>query len=153
MARNDWQLLPAIIENFRKETELSTEQIIKGTIFALGGAIIADTPVDEGITRGNWYFTKAGPSRNYNPNAQNITDGESYARNEVEALGDILGQTIYLTNNAPNILVLENGGYLNSSGSPANGPKTVAGYSKQAPAGMVRVNLRRFGRIIENEAS
>ena len=51
-----------------------------------------------------------------------------------------------MTNNLPYIQKLEYGGYPNPA---KTGDKTVNGYSKQAPAGMVRISLEQ----IKNELS
>lgn len=152
MARNDWKLLPDIIKKFQEESELSNEQIVRGTFIKLAGAISNDTPVDEGITRGNWYITTSQPSVAYNSNKKDKSKGESEFQAELSKTKDIMGKSLFLTNNSPNILVLENGGYLDANGSPANGPKTSGGYSKKAPNGMVVTNITRFARIIKEQA-
>ena len=152
-SRNDWGRLPGIIRRFHQDSGLSNEQIIRGTFFKLAGAIFDDTPVDEGITLANWYFTKGQPSRQYDESRRRTRRGEDDAEREVDRLGDILGETLYLTNNSPNILTLEFGGYVDAGGNPANGPRTQGGFSSQAPNGMVRQNVRRFRRILDEEAS
>jgi hypothetical protein len=48
-----------------------------------------------------------------------------------------LGSLTWLSNNLPYIEKLEYGGY-------PDGPNTIGGFSKQAPAGMVRVNMARI---------
>lgn len=153
MARNDWKLLPDIIEKFKEKSELSNEQIIRGTFIKLAGAISNDTPVDEGITRGNWYITATQPSTKYDPDTAKPNKGEAEFTSELSRTDNILGKSLYLTNNSPNILVIENGGYVDANGSPANGEKTSGGYSKKAPNGMVVVNITRFAKIIKEEAS
>ena len=51
-----------------------------------------------------------------------------------------------MANNLPYAHVIEYGGY------PGDGPNTVGGFSKQAPAGVVRVNVARFEAILEEQA-
>ena len=52
-----------------------------------------------------------------------------------------------LANNLPYANVIEYGG------SPGDGPNTVGGFSKQAPQGVVRVNVLRFQQLIDEEAA
>jgi hypothetical protein len=51
---------------------------------------------------------------------------------------DISQGSVFIVNNLPYIAVLEYGGYPNPPSDPVHG-KTIGGYSKQAPQGMVRV--------------
>lgn len=148
MAYSGWDKLPKLIEKFQRESGMTAEQVIRGTFFKLAGAIISDTPVDEGITQGNWYFTEGSPSSSYDKDSKRKQDEITQPINSAD-----ISSTWYLTNNSPQILVLENGGYKNAEGAPANGPNTVSGYSKQAPRGMVVVNITRFGKIIAEETS
>ena len=53
--------------------------------------------------------------------------------------------TFTATNNMPQSEVIEFGGY-------NDGPKTVGGYSKQAPQGVLRVNIMRFNKLLDDEA-
>jgi hypothetical protein len=52
-----------------------------------------------------------------------------------------------LANNLPYANVIEYGGY------QGDGPNTVGGFSKQAPQGVVRVNVLRFQQLIDEEAA
>lgn len=151
MARNDWKLLPDIIKEFHEKSTLTNEQVIRGTFIKLAGAIAEDTPVDEGITRANWYITAGQPSSEYNPDTKKPNKGETEFENELNRIDDVFDDNLFLTNNSPNILVIENGGYVDSEGNPANGPKTTGGFSSKSPNGMVAVNLKRFSAIIKEE--
>ena len=52
----------------------------------------------------------------------------------------MFGTKCFLTNNLPYIVKLEFGGYGTKNPVDVN----AQGFSKQAPAGMVRINLARF---------
>jgi hypothetical protein len=111
--------------------------------------IITMTPVhfqDGGRLRNNWFLTvnkPSGSTRNGNPRGN-----ASYS-----SLGNmpdyVLGKTFYFTNNMPYANVVEYGGYPNN---PKYGTWTGSGfqklsqngYSKQAPAGMVRINIKKM---------
>jgi hypothetical protein len=107
--------------------------------FALFAKILYRTPVDSGRARQNWIVTLNGGSLAYNPNAAKggmvFADGRKMIYN---AKGD---DTIIIQNNAPYIGKLEYGGY--GPNSPSG--KTVNGFSKQAPHGMVGVTMLEAG--------
>ena len=109
-------------------------------------AVITGTPVhfkDGGRLRNNWFLSEGKPSSS--------TRGKGSRGNgsfsSVDKMPDwILGKTMYFTNNMPCVNVVEYGGYPKN---PKYGTWTGSafqklsqnGYSKQAPAGMVRINL------------
>ena len=68
---------------------------------------------------------------------------------------DVQGdESIFITNNLPYITMLELGGYgkyeNGEQKTKANGEKTVNGYSKQAPHGMVGVTLANNENIVNS---
>lgn len=112
-------------------------------------AVITMTPVsfkDGGRLRNNWFLTVNAPSnstRNGNPRGN-----ASYS--SLGKMPDyVLDKTIYFTNNMDYANVVEFGGYPKN---PKYGTWTGSGfqklsqngYSKQAPAGMVRINLKKM---------
>lgn len=110
--------------------------------FALFAKILYRTPVDTGRARQNWIVTLNGGSLAYNPDAAKggtvLADGRRVIYN---AKGD---DTIIIQNNLPYIEKLEYGGY--GPNSPSG--KTVNGFSKQAPRGMVGVTMLEAGAVI-----
>ena len=109
-------------------------------------AIITMTPVhfkDGGRLRNNWFLTTRAPSKSKRgPNSRGSASYSSLGK-----MPDyILDKTIYFTNNMPYANVVEYGGYVKN---PKYGTWTgsgfqklsQSGYSKQAPNGMVRINL------------
>jgi hypothetical protein len=89
----------------------------------LSNAIIKSTPVDTGRASGNWF-----PDINNTNTATSDTAKASDAISNVNTTGTEvkLGDTFTLTNNLPYINGLEYGN------------------SKQAPQGMVRINVAKF---------
>lgn len=110
--------------------------------YALFAKILYRTPVDSGRARQNWLVTLNGGSLAYNPNAAKggmvLADGRRMIFN---AKGD---DTIYIQNNVPYIEKLEYGEY--GPNSPSG--KTIHGFSRQAPRGMVGVTMLEAGGII-----
>lgn len=105
--------------------------------------IVLKTPVDTGRARANWFPSLDVPdgtvSTRVDPNgATTIATAQGIAK-------EAAGRVFYLSNNLPYIRHLEYGLYGKPQGS-ANGPKTVGGFSKQAPAGMVRTTINEVVR-------
>lgn len=96
--------------------------------------VVVATPIDTGRARSNWMTSVGAPI-----SAERGTNNVQSALSEIKKVvaSSPLEQDIYCSNNSPYITRLEFGGY-------GEGPKTAGGYSRQAPAGMVRVTIRRF---------
>jgi len=121
------------------------ETVIRGTAIKLFKSIIISSPVDEGTFRANWFVSGATPSNQVNENVGGgySSDVISRTSRDVEAL--VNWEAITFTNNLPYAGVIEYGGFKGS------GSKTVGGYSRQAPQGVVRVNAMRFNELIREE--
>jgi hypothetical protein len=107
----------------------------------LNTKVIEKTPRDEGIAKNRWAV-----ALNTVDNAEYNADinGAGAVARGVGRLKDFkVGDTIYITNNVPYIRKLEYGLYGNPEGS-ANGPKTINGYSTQAPSGFVRITFQEI---------
>lgn len=132
------------VKNFADSFIDGSEQVVRGTTIKLFTAIIKSTPVDEGRARANWFTTGQKPSdRKTNKKDEQGASSINEVNRVVVGIKDWSKFT--LTNNLPYIEVLEFGGY-------NEGPKTINGYSRQAPNGMVRVNIARFNKLLEQEA-
>ncbi len=111
------------LTRFGDLTEKQAHQIFRKIALDLDASIVLDTPVDEGRARGNWYPSINIPSAEVDEDS--LGPGVSLGRlNGVVATAQ-LGDVIWMTNNLPYILALENG------------------HSGQAPDGMVDVNAER----------
>ena len=107
----------------------NADNIIKESAYELFRDIILDTPVDTGALLGNWAATIGGAYSSFTGildkgGSQTVTSMKSV----VESYKP--GIPLYLTNTKPYAERIE------------------YGYSSQAPIGMVRVNVLRFGDII-----
>ncbi len=124
--------------------EKGTEETMRVTAAVTFEAIIKDTPVDEGRARANWFATGAKPSARTTNNEDKSGDSAATkAASVVAGLKD--WHTFKLTNNLPYINHLEFGLY-------NQGPNTVMGYSSQAKAGMVRINILKSQMLLEKQA-
>lgn len=142
-------------EKFVKQIDLFTKTVLdeiekfrKRLAIEMFKRIIMRTPVDTGRARGNWQATFGGPAtRTFELTDKGGENTVTKMANKVNASKLKTHPTIYLTNNIPYILRLENGGY--------NGPTakvTDDGYSRQAPSGMVKVTLAEFPYIVKQVA-
>lgn len=106
------------------------EEMVRGTLFALSSRIIKESPVDTGRFRGNWQASVNTPNKG---KLQRKDKSGAASINEVSSIVMSLdmGQTFYLTNNLPYARRLE------------------YGYSKQAPSGMLRINVMRVQSELE----
>ncbi len=137
------------LDDFAKKIEVNTLLVVKKLTFDLVNEIINRTPVDTGWLRNNWMVSVGNPSAK-------IKTGKNKRFSAVEATRDVSNmqklQPVWITNNLPYASVVEYGRYPNppKHGSRVKGRrgkkggytiKTIGGYSKQAPVGMVRVSL------------
>ena len=118
-------------KNINDLTVDKMETVIKKTVFDLTSAIIADTPVDTGRARSNWQVSFNTPI-----DAKLEIDDKS-GRSTVSKAKRLINNSkvplvYYIQNNLPYIMRLE---YDN--------------WSKQAPAGFVRINLLKFNQILK----
>ena len=137
------------IKNFVEKAKKNPETVARAVSFKLFSAIIKGTPVGEvngGRLRLNWQVAGATP-------ATGMLDGldKSGDKAVASAAEYIFNAAVWydftMANNMPYAPVVEYGGY------PGDGPNTVGGFSKQAPSGMVRVNITRFNTLLEEEAA
>lgn len=118
---------------------------LKKTAIKTFGEIIRMTPVDTGRARNNWQI---GMSLNTSVLGAG-NKGLSYVQREIP--DRLPGRKVYLFNNLPYIGTLEYGGYPTpvrrgswDRRTQSYVIKSINGYSKQAPNGMVRVALAHW---------
>jgi hypothetical protein len=102
--------------------------------------VIYKTPVDDGPARANWQVS-IGAAATGTVELSDKDGSATMARATAASRGFRAGDIIYLTNNLPYIMKLEEGGY-------PDGPKTVGGFSRQAPAGMVALTVQEFAIVV-----
>lgn len=102
--------------------------------------IIDQTPVDTGKLKNNWFPTINKPSTRFT-NSVDPSGNKSKVRVNNLLARIKLGQNFRFTNNAPYADVVEYGKYPNPPKNPTG--KTINGFSKQAPRGMLRIGLKK----------
>ena len=129
------------IERFAQKTDQRLDLIVRKVALEIFSRVVQMTPVDTGRARANW-----GVGVNTMPTG--TTDATEDPTPDIESAvaAARAGDTIYLVNNLPYIGMLEYGGY-------PEGPRTVGGFSAQAPQGMVRVTLVSFPGIVNQSAA
>lgn len=127
---------------FAKLTKQRIDVVVRKSALDLQKSAVSLSPVDKGQFRGNWMVGMDAVDRQ-TVSVTDLTGELSIARTDAALAKWEPGQTIYLTNSMPQAYVIEFGLYGNPPGS-ANGDKTVGGFSKQAPAGMVRLTTQNF---------
>jgi hypothetical protein len=118
----------ADLEKWAKKTGQKTDRAIVSACYQISEAIVMGTPVDTGRARGNWI-----PTVN-NPSSAQLTVDDKTGTMALSKIGAVTmtapGKVFYLVNNLPYIQRLE------------------YGWSKQAPVGMVRINVQNFQAAI-----
>ena len=124
----------------------SANDDIKGVYLAGMKNMIEQTPARKGVARNNWFLSEGSPKGTFkeSPSVGGSASINSVLSNMPQS---VLGKTLYFTNNAPYINVLEYGGYPNpvkyGSYFESRFQKlSSGGYSKQAPGGWVRKTLK-----------
>lgn len=134
------------VSAFAAKAKKNPEIVIRQVSIKLFSAIILGSPVDTGRFRMNWQA--AGRS----PETGTVTGVDKTGTTSINKMASVIvglkdWYEFTLANNLPYANVIEYGGY------PGEGPNTTGGYSKQAPSGVVRVNVKRFNTLLAEEAA
>ncbi len=150
------------IAAWAQKTEEVLDANVRAITFKLFSGIIMATPVDPGggytervggLARGNWQTTTGSPAVG---TIERIDPTGSLAIQEVLARQGGAGKRTYLTNDLPQIDVLEYGLFPLpvKKGTRLKGGgyeiRSEEGFSRQAPAGMVRVTMARISEIVRD---
>ena len=125
------------VSNFVDKASKTADAEVRKICLDLLTGIVLKTPVDTGRARANWFTSIGSPSGNVT--ASTDPSGSSAISSGLSAISKATGNVLWITNNLPYIYRLEFGTY-------NDGPKTVGGFSRQAPAGMVRVTINDIAR-------
>ncbi|ELZ3649981.1 HK97 gp10 family phage protein [Salmonella enterica] len=122
------------IQAFCEKAKKNPETVVRSVSLKLFSAIIKSSPVDIGLFRGNWQTSGATPATGLvagvDPTGDKaVTKAYTYIGNAPN------WYEFTLTNNLPYAERLE------------------YGWSKQAPTGMLRVNIARFNTLLNEEAA
>jgi hypothetical protein len=153
-----WTLDPARFCNSAIE---NIEKVRRIYAFEIFRRVVERTPVDTGAARQNWNVTLNQEDTSYDLDKKKggrvMSDGQKAIES---AKGD---QTIFIANGIPYIAKLEYGGYpknqkhggktkeyTRKDGTKVGGlPKTVNGFSLQAPKGMVGLTMAQAKQIFQ----
>lgn len=109
--------------------------------------VVRRTPVDEGRARGGWQLTIGDTSPREGGESRDEGSIITSALEQLAGLSDY--GVVFITNNVPYILVLDQGGFVPQNPGPSKDPRpgrlgrilVQDGYSVQAPNGMVDATL------------
>lgn len=127
------------VRRFAEKAKKNPEVVMRKVSIKLFTAIIKASPVDTGRFRNNW-FAAFGST----PSPETTTYAGKQGTAAINRMTAVISESrssgggwteMTLTNNLPYAQRLE------------------YGYSKQAPSGMVRVNVLRFQQLINEEAA
>lgn len=122
------------IQAFVAKAKKNPETVMRSVSLKLFSAIIKASPVDTGRFRGNWQTTGVTPATGLIAGVD--PTGNKAVNSAATFITNAPGwDTFTLTNNLPYAERLE------------------YGWSKQAPTGIVRVNVVRFQQLINEEAA
>lgn len=132
------------LSDFARRVRVGLDQATRKVAFDLHANVVDRTPVDTGRARASWGLSEGVAKDDVQPEG-------TYEKDDAQKLVSVSPRSsggdapiIWLWNNIPYIETLEFGGY------PGDGPKTVGGYSKQAPVGMARLAVREEGAKVEH---
>jgi hypothetical protein len=115
---------------FVRGTDAKVERTVRAVKMELFRSVIQDTPVDTGRARGNWQATIGSPATDEIDN-EDINVALAGVASNLGKVADVS----FLANNLPYIEKLEEGS------------------STQAPSGMVRRNMARVQRLVNEQAA
>lgn len=156
------------VSKFVEKAKKNPEKVMRQVSIKLFSAIIKASPVDTGRFRMNWMAAGGLPASGEMPGEDKSGD-VAMTRMTNFVTTSTYWEEFTLTNNLPYAEVIEFGGYAtgfhgpkrpSNLGSKFVGPlrpkapsrTTTDGYSLQAPQGVVRVNVQRFNKLLEEEA-
>jgi hypothetical protein len=115
------------ISKFIDKTSKTADAQVRKICLDLVTGIVLKTPVDTGRARANWFTSIGSPSDNITESTD--ANGSSTIAGSLGAISKATGNVLWITNNLPYIYRLE-----------------FEGWSRQAPAGMVRVTVNDITR-------
>lgn len=122
----------ADIRRFTDKTEKAIDQTVRGITLRLFSGVVQSTPVDTGRLKGNWQVSQGSPATG------TLTSVDKSGAVTIAAIAVGMGgwgSVTYLANNLPYAHRIE-----------------FDGWSKQSPAGMVRINMARIRQHVAAEA-
>ena len=143
-----------LMRTFANETNANLEAVVMQTGLKMVDSLLNKSPVDTGRFRGGWICTSSRPSQIRGKSIKKRRP-QTIKNEAITKLSDAIGKqtSFYIVNNLPYASVLEYGLYPKNvkRGTWDRKKKryeirSANGYSKQAPAGMVRITKKEFKR-------
>ena len=135
------------LDKILKKAGDNASAIARKVALELYTKVVQKSPVDSGRLRGNWNVGLNGVDNTEYPidasALGSLPSGSGLTRSASALSSFKIGDTIFITNNMPYVYKLEYGLY-------NDGPKTVGGYSRQAPQGFVRITYKEVVSDLEN---
>ena len=132
------------VSRITKDMRIGSEKLAAAVFIELFSAVIRDTPKNTGRLQGNWITTSKVPASG-TTNSTGTSKPISLAQITVRK-----PDLYYLVNNLPYAEVAEFGTWGKGPGATAKTGGT--GFSIQAPAGMVRKNVKRLDSILRRKS-
>ena len=131
------------LSKFVNLTKGKMEVVVKKSFIQLSSEIIETSPVDTGRFRANWLPAVNG----YRIDTTESTDETKAIAKVVSTVNKYkLGDTVTLSNNLPYSTAIEFGLFR------GEGEKIIKGFSKKAPSGVVRINILRWQKYVDENA-
>lgn len=147
MARGSFRL---DVADFAKQAGENADLAVRKIMLDLHARLIEKSPVDTGRFRANWQYS-------VNAKATGTIDGNWTSERRApppkppKIAAGAFGKVHYMTNNVEYANALEFGLYPISPKKKTG--KTVGGYSRQAPQGIVGLTIIEFDSIVKAAAS
>lgn len=133
-------------DEWTDKTRKTYNNAYRAMVLQLFASIVKRTPVYRGRLRGNWQITVGSLPSNEQLDVRDKGGSQANARAaKAVEYENIDEEYTFIHNNLPYAVTAEFGEW-------GDGPKTVGGYSKQAPSGMVRVTLTEFEQALNKAA-
>jgi len=133
------------LEKWAAQQKTKMEDVRRYFAFAMYAKIVMRTPVDKGGARQNWLVTLN------NQTSEVVAANRGHYLDKGKAIIDSAkgDEKIIFQNNLPYIEKIEYGGY----GPKSPTGKTVNGFSKQAPQGMLGISMLEAGATLTEAIS
>jgi len=123
-------------------TNRRASEVQRAVALQLTSSVITRTPVDTGRLRGN---TNVEIGRADGSTSASRTEQQALSAGRAKIAEFDPGDVLFITNAMPYMRKIEYGQY-------GSGPKTVNGYSRQAPQGVFRVTAEEFAQAVRRAA-
>lgn len=116
----------------------NADKVVRQVVNLAAQGVVMRSPVDTGRFRGNWNYSGTAPDTSTTVVVDPV-GAATLASIAAKSAGLKAGGVAYVTNSLPYAQKLEYGLYPNPPKRPTG--KTVNGFSRQAPNGMVRITV------------